>query len=70
MLSFKKFKYSNNTKISMDLPGGYVRVKLEDVLSSAALGDLNDKKEDEDESAEENKEVQALRLVGSNAIEY
>lgn len=54
----------------MDLPGGYVRVKLEDVLSSAALGDLNDKKEDEDESAEENKEVQALRLVGSNAIEY
>jgi len=67
MLSFKKFKYSNNRKISMDLPGGYVRVKLEDVLSSAALGDLSDKKED---SAEENKEVEALRLVGSNAIEY
>lgn len=51
----------------MDLPKGYVRVKLEDVLSSAALGDLQDKRED---PAAENKGVEALRLVDSHTIEY
>lgn len=66
-MSFKKFKYSDNSKISMDLPRDYVRIKLEDVLSSATLGDLDDKRTD---SSSSNNDLEAFHQIERDTIEY
>lgn len=66
-MSFKKFKYSDNSKISMDLPRDYVRIKLEDVLSSATLGDLDDKRTD---SSSSNNDLEAFHQLERDTIEY
>jgi len=67
LVSFKKFKYSDNSKISMDLPRDYVRIKLEDVLSSATLGDLDDKRTD---SSSSNNDLEAFHQLERDTIEY
>eukprot|EP00210_Caulerpa_lentillifera_P000558 g539.t1 len=69
LLSFKKFKYTNNKKISMDLPGNYVRIKLEDVLSNTAFSDIDDKRTTS--SSDDNTNMEAFfKLEKENTIEF